>query len=285
MSHSHKEKRTKEEVVRLLERAIGQEEALLEKIKALEADLADCRHKATNPRHEVDALAIPASKVSFRLDYYRTEDNGPLKCIVEHLPSRESQTFDGEDFGQITAFVAQFVRVAPSQRPKKAPTAPPEPVESPPPAAAATRSPLLKKLLPELFGAPPPMPEKPVEKPAETAAAKPLSAPFLVLTDDEGGNKRAINKGQAIQILLPMQDLPVFQGKPCRLNLTAVSLEKKPHPTLNTFAHCLPGQENLQVPIQGLPLELGVYRLMLSMTLRDAPKLARYEDSRLLIVQ
>jgi len=61
----------------LLDRAIEQEEALLEKVKSLETELADCRKKAENPRHELEEQALPKSKVSFRLDFYRMEEKGP----------------------------------------------------------------------------------------------------------------------------------------------------------------------------------------------------------------
>ncbi len=281
MSNSQKEKRTKEEVVRLLERAIGQEEALLDKVNKLEAELAECQNKVKNPRHEVDALALPASKVSFRLDYYRTENKGPIKCIVEHLPTRESQTFDGADTQQLNAFVAKFVQVSPHPAPKKQPSFPPVLEERKQAATAEQRSPLLKKLLPELFGAAAALPTAPLQ--AEPSPTKALNVPFSVLTDGESAG--AIRKGQPIKIQIPMEELEVFQGRPCRMNITAVSLEKKSQQSLNTFEHCFPDGELLQVPIQSLPLDSGVYRLTVSMILRDAPKLARYEDNKLLIVQ
>ena len=96
----------------LLDRAIEQEEALLEKVKSLETELADCRKKAENPRHELEEQALPKSKVSFRLDFYRMEEKGPLKGIVEHLSSRESRSFEGDQWGEIGEFITQFVGVA-----------------------------------------------------------------------------------------------------------------------------------------------------------------------------
>jgi hypothetical protein len=110
MSAKHqKDKRTKEQILRLLDNAIEQEERLSEKIKSLESELADCRKKAENPRHELTDEALPASKVSFRIDYYRTTGNGPLKGIIEHLPSRQNKAFEGEGQLVIGHFMNRFL--------------------------------------------------------------------------------------------------------------------------------------------------------------------------------
>ncbi len=110
MSAKHqKDKRTKEQILRLLDNAIEQEERLSEKIKSLETELADCRKKAENPRHELTDEALPASKVSFRIDYYRTTENGPLKGIIEHLPSRQNKAFEGEGQLVIGHFMNRFL--------------------------------------------------------------------------------------------------------------------------------------------------------------------------------
>lgn len=109
MSANQKDKRTKEQILKLLDNAIEQEERLSEKIKSLETELADCRKKAEDPRAELTDDALPSSKVSFRLDYYRTAKNGPLKGIIEHLPSRESKVFEGEGREAISQFLSRFV--------------------------------------------------------------------------------------------------------------------------------------------------------------------------------
>ena len=109
MSAKQKDKRTKEQILHLLDNAIEQEERLGEKIKSLETELADCRKKAEDPRHELTEGALSASKVSFRLDYYRTDKDGPLKGIVEHLPTRETKSFEGEGQEAIGQFVARFL--------------------------------------------------------------------------------------------------------------------------------------------------------------------------------
>ena len=79
---SSKDKRTKGQILRLLDNALTQEELLADKIKALETELADCRKKAEDPRMELTEEALSGSKVSFRIDYYRTEKSGPLKGII-----------------------------------------------------------------------------------------------------------------------------------------------------------------------------------------------------------
>lgn len=107
---SSKDKRTKGQILRLLDNALTQEELLSEKIKTLEAELAGCRKKAENPRMELAEEAISSSKVSFRIDYYRTEKKGPLKGIIEHLPSREPRPFEGEGWEQIQNFIVRYLR-------------------------------------------------------------------------------------------------------------------------------------------------------------------------------
>lgn len=104
-----KDKRTKGQILRLLDKAIEQEERLSLKIKSLEAELVECRKKAENPRHELTEGALPASKVSFRIDYYRTAKKGPLKGIIEHLPSRQNKAFEGEGQLIINHFVNRFL--------------------------------------------------------------------------------------------------------------------------------------------------------------------------------
>lgn len=115
-----KDKRTKEQILRLLDNAIEQEERLSGKIKSLETELADCRKKAENPRHELTEEALPASKVSFRIDYYRTAESGPLKGIIEHLPSRQNKAFEGEGQLVIGHFMNRFLMEETGNTKKKA---------------------------------------------------------------------------------------------------------------------------------------------------------------------
>lgn len=157
---SSKDKRTKGQILRLLDNALTQEELLSEKIKTLEAELAGCRKKAENPRIELAEEAISSSKVSFRIDYYRTEKNGPLKGIIEHLPSREPRPFEGEGWEQIQNFIGRYLREeSDTAGRKKAVTKKeePEPVviagapalsekTSPPPAVKSEGSSLLQRL-------------------------------------------------------------------------------------------------------------------------------------------
>lgn len=106
---SSKDKRTKEQILRLLDNALTQEELLADKIKALETELADCRKKAEDPRMELTEEALSGSKVSFRIDYYRTEKSGPLKGIIEHLPSREPKPFEGEGWETMQHFIGRYL--------------------------------------------------------------------------------------------------------------------------------------------------------------------------------
>lgn len=132
---SSKDKRTKGQILRLLDNALTQEELLAEKIKALETELAGCRKKAADPRHELTEEAMPASKVSFRIDYYRTSDKSPLKGIIEHLPSRQNKSFEGVGQLIINQFMNRFLTEETGKDKKKKITAggketAPVPVES-----------------------------------------------------------------------------------------------------------------------------------------------------------
>jgi hypothetical protein len=104
-----KDKRTKEQILKLLDNAIEQEERLSEKIKLLETELAGCHKKAKDPRHELTEEALSASKVSFRIDYYRTDKSGPLKGIIEHIPSREPKPFEGEGWDVMQNFIGCYL--------------------------------------------------------------------------------------------------------------------------------------------------------------------------------
>jgi hypothetical protein len=287
---STKEKRTKEQVLRLLDRAMEQEETLLENVKKLEADLSECRKKVTNPRHELEEMALPASKVSFRLDYYKTEEHAGYKGIIEHLSSRECRTFNGTQLDPIGEFVSQYVRegnwsakhAEPESPALPLPEVPGEKVE----AVKKERSPLLKRLLPEIFGSP--AQDRP-SKGKLTSQTRPVEAlttqPFWVIKPGSETPQRAIIKGQPMQILIPMPGLEVCIGQPCSVILTAISLEKKPQQTFHFQENGTPDQEKLKVTVRHFALDAGTYRLEVSMTLRAEPKQCYYKAHRLLIVQ
>lgn len=108
-THANKDKRTKEQILKLLDKALENEERLSEKIQILENELKDCRKKAEDPRSELANEALSSSKVSFRIDYYRTDKKGPLKGIVEHLPSRQTKAFEEEGLEVIGNFLQRFL--------------------------------------------------------------------------------------------------------------------------------------------------------------------------------
>lgn len=286
-----KEKRTKEQVIRLLDRALEQEDSLLEKVKWLENELLQCQKRADNPRHELEEQAIPGSKVSFRLDFYRLEDKGPIKGIIEHLPTRARHSFDGARFFEIRAFAEQFVHTRLQEaETKTSTTAPdmvalPEKVENPPAPEKKERSPLLKRLFPEFFGAPDAlMPQARIAPSAKTPSALEAEA-FLVLTEGVDSHQRAIRAGQPIQVLIPMQGLELFQEQPCLLKLTAKSMVRQDTPPVEIESACTPDKDSLCLPLKDLSLERGAYRLNVHMHLLDAAVKDYYQQSRLLIVQ
>lgn len=116
-----KDKRTKSQILKLLDKAMEQEDRLADKIKALETDLADCRKKAEDPRSELTEEALSASKVSFRIDYYRTAEKSPQKGIIEHLPSRQNKAFEGDGMEIIGHFIGRFLHEESGKKRKKKP--------------------------------------------------------------------------------------------------------------------------------------------------------------------
>ena len=109
MPNNQKDKRTKDQIIQLLDRALEQEERLGENISTLENELATCRKKVDNPIHEFAEEALASSKISFRIDYYRTSENGPLKGVIEHLPSRTNKSFAGDGLRIFSKFMAKYL--------------------------------------------------------------------------------------------------------------------------------------------------------------------------------
>ncbi len=109
MKTSPKDKRTKDQLLKLLDDALVQEERRAEELDALRTEVEDLRKRAEDPRAELVEDAIPSSKVPFRLDFYQSANGGTLKGIIEHLPSRQKRTFAGDGQVMIAEFVAQFL--------------------------------------------------------------------------------------------------------------------------------------------------------------------------------
>lgn len=104
-----KDKRTKDQILRLLDRALEQEEKLSGKITALEMELQACKKQLENPMQEFAEEALASSKTSFRIDYYRTSAKGPLKGIIEHLPSRTNKSFSGDGMRIVSKFMGKYI--------------------------------------------------------------------------------------------------------------------------------------------------------------------------------
>lgn len=101
-----KDKRSKEQLLQMLGDALQREEALADKVRELEEKAA---LQARTPRQVFADDALPASKIPFRIDYYRSEENGGLKGLIEHLPTRENLSFSGKGFADIENFITRFL--------------------------------------------------------------------------------------------------------------------------------------------------------------------------------
>lgn len=110
MNTSKKDKRTKDQLLLLLDNALVQEEKLSEQIADLQAQVEELRKRNENPGAGQLEEALPSTKIPFRLDFYRISHDGPLKGVLEHLPSRQKKTFEGDGHAIIQAFVGQFVQ-------------------------------------------------------------------------------------------------------------------------------------------------------------------------------
>lgn len=297
-----KDKRTKEQILSLLDRAMAQEEKFSEKIMALEIQLAECQKRADNPRYELTENALSGSKVSFRLDYYRTEKKGPLKGIIEHLSRREHQSFSGDGFDAMQAFIGKYLPVkarpkapltapsAPISTPsatelvaaeakipesttlEESPTPPPLPHTASPAPGGARLSPRIRSLLSDMAPT-----EAPTESPAMAAAqrkaAKITGAVFSILAKEKNG----------LQVEIPTDGLDDFRGQACHASLWVEALESG-----HRFQHtetCVPGEHNLRLPQQSLVLAPGGYRLTASLHLMADPRKVYYKESRLVVVQ
>lgn len=271
-----KEKRTKEQMLQLLDQAIDQEELLLGKIQSLEAELAICRKKVENPRHELEEQALPKSKISFRLDFYRTEAKGPLKGIVEHLPTRETFSFAEGKLDGINGFIAQFVGKTDWNTSNA--------------LSGLTNKP--DKALPK--------PDKKKQRLGSTAESEPESKhllprtetikktddyPFLILTENNSKQSRTIRKAQPFAIEIPLDVTKDLHGKDCHLKISANSPGKSSGGLFELEENCIPTRKALRVPVPALALEPGVYQLWVSLGLRAEPHNPGYHKSRLLIVQ
>ena len=152
MQHNQKDKRTKDQILLLLDQALEQEERLTEKISSLENELSACRKKVDNPLQEFTEEALASSKISFRIDYYRTSENGPLKGIIEHLPSRTNKSFSGDGMRICSRFMAKYLpELAQAEIKTGTPnhsTAAEEMIETPP-AVIPPRESLLQRLMSE----------------------------------------------------------------------------------------------------------------------------------------
>jgi hypothetical protein len=251
-----KTRHTKEQVFQLLDRAIEKEEALAQKVAMLEKDLAECRKKAENPRHELDERAIPSSKMSFRLDYYCLSPEGPLKGIVEELSLRQAQPFEGSGFRDIERFVSQFLPEGLAAEPLPFP-----------PDIVGTRRPKSKA-------------KNRAPVPAEEEPGEPIlleSGRFEVLhCAPQGGNAQ-------IQIAILPEGLEMLWEETCALSLLVESLEASPR---KNFVHqevCSPVGSPFLVPPQAMPLGApGVYRVSVSLVKRNSKTPIFYEGKQMI---
>jgi hypothetical protein len=270
MTHHSKEKRTKEEILRLLDRALAQEENQAQKIRDLEAKLLDCQQKAENPRGELDTGALPASKIAFRIDYYQTVHDNTLKGIVEHLQSRATMSFHGEGIEAITRFMSGYLVKNSAKSGKKSANSPVQeisPAVQPEPAA------LTQTIEPELVAeAPPPTPVK-----QKTPQQENFSLHLIDSVQNPG------NGSPSIQVVLPdglLAQLPK-DGSRFRIDLTRLEGNE-----VAIFDGRIPAAEGVfMLPEKPIAVpQKGAYRIGLTIWQRKTDARFFYRDSRLLVV-
>jgi len=105
------DKRTKPQILQALEEALGREEMLMGQIEMLQHQLGACQKPENGERIEISEEPLTATKIPFRIDYYRTTEKGPLKGIIEHLPTREKKSFKGDGREAIAGFITGILPV------------------------------------------------------------------------------------------------------------------------------------------------------------------------------
>jgi hypothetical protein len=288
------DKRTKGQVLRLLENAIAQEERMGKQIESLESALADCKKKVEDPLAELTNEALAGSKISFRIDYYKTAEKGPLKGIIEHIPSRQRQTFSGIGFSKCNKFVEKYLpeeKTIPAQKQEKPAVLPSIPIPAvlaaPAPAQAPPKgtSTLLRRALPDIF-------KENADGAVLTASVaaedkfvvhlKPKEQVQIVL-EGKQGHQGQVTTTSRFQVEVPSSDLAPYAGKPCSVTVLAENLE-----TGETDAQReqqLVAKSGLRVPTTGMSLPIGGYRLTTVLRIRDEKNEVHFRESRLLVVQ
>jgi hypothetical protein len=316
------DKRTKGQVLRLLESAIEQEERMGDQIKSLENALAECQKKVNDPLAELTDNALAGSKISFRIDYYKTAEKGPLKGIIEHISSRQRQTFSGEGSKTYTAFIGKYLPESKAKvQPEKASILPqpqankivpvqeinknniltpennegmaqnsvlPLPVQGIEQSmdSAYHASPLLQRALADIFQ------EKAKAKTVEieraiTLEKKPniqIAASDQLQIIPEGQKKHygQISTQTKFQVEVPLADLLPYTNKDCSATLLCENLETGE--TRSIHEQCNISKSSLRLPASGTTLPLGGYRLTAVLRIRDGQNSVQYRERRLLVV-
>ncbi len=252
-----KDKRTKEQILQLLDHAMEQEEKHAQKIQALENQLAECQKRADDPRYELTDEAIAASKVSFRLN------------PASYPPSLTSPARQPEPVAPATPSVE-----SPDHQQPQMHTAP---------VSLGQLSQRVRSLLSDMVV------HEEVVEPALSDAATPrqaikLTAPACsVIAGGEPQHQGVLQAGQHFQVEISMEELGAFCGEPCRAALLIKNLESGHDHRLSEA--CIPGSRALRLPRQPIQLTTGAYRFTAVLSLDADPRKVYYKESRLLVVQ
>lgn len=283
-----KDKRTKEQLLQTLSEVLSQEEMWSEKIQSLEIQLADCQKQLEYYNAELNLSDLPSSKIPFRIDYYKTSEQGAFKGVIEHLPSRQKKSFKGAGFRAVADFLQKYL---PAETLKEA--AEPERPAALAPRQAAGASTLLQRLqngyLEETFLADhPPAASRAQElpPPLPLALEEPLGVVLYVAPEGMPEHAGVLAATQGFRVDIPTAGWPQAVQDCAVLNvrLTAENMETGDRRYLadTKMRRERDGWFSFPVPADSLPP--GAYRLRASIASPSNPGLVLGKGKRALLV-
>lgn len=259
MNHHLKEKRSKDEILKLLNKAFQQEEIQAKTIRKLESELEECKKRMENPREEFTTIALETSKTSFRIDYYRTSKSGPMKGIVEHLPSHASLPFVGNGFEKIAEFVGRYLNIEHAKPPQT-------------PATSLVKLRSGTKKQPQKTGKTASDREKrqaTQSAPADNDKKQGSERPFCIVSPANLKYENSLPAQAPFFIKIPSTELAGLLDKPCLLQICIEDLETDGNLCLTEFI--TPHKGVLRLPSTPIQLaQAGAYRVTAKLTLRES---------------
>jgi len=246
----------KEEQVAALEQQLESQEATALRVRSSLEQRLHQLEKEISPREPEPGSFPTSGKSTFRLELYHP-DQGPLHGRIEHLLSRNKQTFQGLDANQWLTFVQQHL-----------------------PAVASPAAPALTATEPPME----PQPQRPAEQaPASAPSGRaevrtaPLSlriSGFYLAHADRHHIPNQLDRRQPIWAQLNLEGLPssyVGQARIAQVMIYAKPLQQKGSITLLDTTQGCPLQPQLRWELSNQDLTPGPYRVGTNVRVEVSP--------------